>query len=119
MPRYVYALDLDDNPEAIREYEAWHRADRIWPEIVDSLRASGLDSLEIFRTGNRLVLIIDAPVEFSPEDKAQRDAGNPVVQKWESLMWTFQRALPWAVPGQKWMPMEVIFSLTGGVIRSS
>jgi L-rhamnose mutarotase len=40
------------------------------------------------------------------------------VQKWEALMWTFQRALPWAAPGQKWVPMEVIFSLTGGVIRS-
>jgi L-rhamnose mutarotase len=118
MPRYVYALDLEDNPEAIREYEAWHRAERIWPQIVDSLRASGLDSLEIFRTGNRLVLIIDAPATFSPAAKAASDAADPVVQKWEALMWTFQRALPWAAPGQKWVPMEVIFSLTGGVIRS-
>lgn len=119
MSRYVYALDLDDDPEAIREYEAWHRADRIWPEVVESLLESGLESLEIFRTGNRLVLIIEASVGFSPEDKAKRDAGNPVVQKWETLMWTFQRALPWAAPGQKWVPMQVIFSLTGGVVGSS
>jgi L-rhamnose mutarotase len=111
MARYVYALDLDNDPAAIREYEAWHRADRIWPEIVDSLRTCGLSTLEIFRTGNRLVLIIDAPAEFSPAQKAVRDANDPVVQKWEALMWTFQRALPWAAPGQKWVPMEVIFSL--------
>ena len=98
MPRYVYALDLDDDPEVIREYEAWHRADRVWPEVVESLKSSGLEAIEIFRTGNRLVLIIDAPAGFSPEDKARRDAVNPAVQKW--------------------VPMEVIFSLTGGVVRT-
>lgn len=113
MKRFVFALDLVDDPEAIAEYESWHRADRIWPVIVQSLRGSGLSGLEIFRTGNRLCLIMEAPDDFSLEAKAAADASNPDVQAWERLMWHFQRALPWAAPGEKWVPMRRIFSLTG------
>jgi len=111
MKRMVFALDLTDDPVAIAEYEAWHRAGKIWPAIVASLRESGLANLEIFRTGNRLCLIMDAPDDFSLEAKAAADASNSEVQAWERLMWTFQRALPWAAPGEKWVRMQRIFSL--------
>jgi L-rhamnose mutarotase len=111
MKRFVFALDLADDPQAIAEYEAWHRADRIWPSVVASLRRSGLTALEIFRTGNRLCLILEAPDDFSLEAKAAADASNPQVQAWERLMWTFQRVLPWAAPGEKWVRMQTIFSL--------
>lgn len=112
MKRLVFALDLADDQDAIAEYEAWHRSDRIWPAVVESLRGSGLTGLEIFRSGNRLCLIMEAPDDFSLEAKAAADASNPDVQAWERLMWTFQRALPWAAPGEKWVPMQRIFSLT-------
>jgi L-rhamnose mutarotase len=104
--RLCFALDLIDDPTAIAEYEAWHRADRIWPSVVESLRASGIINLEIYRTGNRLLLIMEAPDHFSPEDKASADD-----DAWEQLMWTFQRPLPGTAPGQKWVPMIRIFSL--------
>jgi hypothetical protein len=26
-------------------------------------------------------------------------------------MWCFQQPLPWAAPGQKWVPAEMIFDL--------
>ena len=111
MRRYVYALDLVEAPAKIAEYEAWHRADRIWPAVVASLKSSGLANLELLRTGNRLVLIIDAPDDFSPEAKAASDARDPDVQAWETLMGSYQRALPWAKPGEKWVLMSSIFSL--------
>ena len=111
MKRFVFALDLHDDPQAIAEYEAWHRPDRIWPAIVASLRNSRLTALEIYRTGNRLCLIMEAPDDFSLESKAAADAADPEVQAWERLMWQFQRALPWAAPGEKWVAMQRIFSL--------
>jgi L-rhamnose mutarotase len=111
MQRLVYALDLRDDPSLIAEYEAWHRADRIWPSVVESLRASGMGDLEIYRTGTRLFLIIEAPDHFSADAKAKADAASPDVQAWERLMWTFQQALPWAAADQKWVPMRRIFSL--------
>ncbi len=118
MQHLAYALDLQDDPESIAEYEAWHRTDRIWPTVVKSLRAAGLENLEIFRTGNRLFLLIEAPDSFSPQSKASADASNLDVQAWERLMWSFQKALPWATPAQKWVPMHRIFSLAD-VLRSS
>jgi L-rhamnose mutarotase len=112
MQRLVYALDLKDDPALIADYEAWHRADKIWPSVVESLQASGIEELEIYRTGNRLFLIIDATDAFSPEAKASADAVNVDVQAWEQLMWVFQQPLPWAAPGQKWIAMQRIFALT-------
>ena len=47
---------------------------------------------------------------FSFEAKGAADAANPKVQEWERLMWTYQRALPWAKPGEKWVLMDRIYA---------
>jgi L-rhamnose mutarotase len=111
MSRLVYALDLKNDPRLIEEYERWHRTGHVWPEIVQSLRAAGIEQAEIFRTGNRLMLILDVSPAFDAAAKAAADAADPRVQAWENQMWVYQQALPWAAPGQKWMPMQRIFSL--------
>jgi L-rhamnose mutarotase len=35
----------------------------------------------------------------------------PEHDQWEDLMWRFQKALPHAAPGQKWVPMTKMFDL--------
>jgi L-rhamnose mutarotase len=112
MTRLFYALDLQDDPVLIAEYDRWHQADQVWPQIVQSLRAAGIEEAEIFRTGNRLVLVLEVSADFDAAAKAAADAANTRVQEWETLMWTYQKALPWAQPGEKWVPMRRIFSLT-------
>ncbi|MBL7796433.1 MAG: L-rhamnose mutarotase [Saprospiraceae bacterium] len=107
MPRYCLALDLKPDADLIAEYEAHHRA--VWPEVLDSIRNAGITQLEIFRTGNRLFMILEADEQFSFEKKAVLDAENARVQEWETLMWTYQQALPTAKPGQKWVLLERIF----------
>lgn len=109
MPRYCLALDLKDDPALIAEYERYHRS--VWPEIRESIRAAGILDMEIYRTGNRLFMIVEATEDFSFEAKAVADAANPRVQEWEALMWRFQQALPWAGPGEKWVLMERLFKL--------
>ena len=115
MPRLYYALDLQDDPTLIAEYEHWHRAENVWPEIVASFRGMGVRDLEIFRAGNRLILVMDVDESYSAERKAASDAANPRVQEWEALMWRFQQALPFAQPGEKWVPMRQIFSLKDAI----
>ena len=107
------ALDLRDDPALIAEYERWHRAEFIWPEVVDSIRAAGILDMQIFRTGNRLVMLMRAGPAFDPAAKAAADAASERVQAWETLMSTFQQPLPWAGDGQKWVPMQRIFDLAG------
>lgn len=111
MRRLYFALDLQDDPTLIAEYEDWHRPENIWPEIVDSLRAAGVNELELFRCGNRLILVMEVAEDFSATDKAAFDARSPRVQAWEDLMWRFQQPLPFAKPGEKWVPMKRLFSL--------
>lgn len=109
MKKYCLALDLKPDPVLIAEYEAHHRA--VWPEIFDSIRAAGIERLEIYRIENRLFMMLEADDDFSFEKKAAHDAANPKVQEWETLMWRYQQALPTAQPGEKWMLMEKIFEM--------
>ncbi len=107
--QYCLALDLKDDPELIAEYEKYHR--HVWPEIIESIKDSGIKKLDIYRTGNRLFMIMETGEDFSFEKKAAADTANPKVQEWEELMWKFQQALPGSKPGEKWSLMKKIFSL--------
>jgi L-rhamnose mutarotase len=109
MQRHCFALDLKPDAVLIAEYEHWHQ--QVWPEILDSIRDSGIRYLEIYRIENRLFMILEAEDDFSLEQKAALDATHPKVQAWETLMWQYQQALPTAQPGQKWMAMHRIFAL--------
>jgi L-rhamnose mutarotase len=109
MQQFFLALDLKDDPMLIAEYEACHRA--VWPEIIASIKDAGIHKLDIYRVYNRLFMCIEAGDAFSFEEKAAADANNPVVQKWEDLMWNYQQAIPGAKPGEKWLLMHKIFSL--------
>jgi L-rhamnose mutarotase len=107
--RYCLALDLKPDESLIAEYEAYHK--NVWPEIIASIKESGIEQLEIYRTGNRLFMIMETDESFSFEKKGQMDASNERVQDWENLMWKYQQALPGSKPGEKWIIMEKIFSL--------
>jgi len=107
--KYCLALDLVDDEKLIAEYEKQHRA--VWPEIIASLKDSGITHLEIYRVFNRLFMIIEAENNFSFDKKNEMDAANPKVQEWEKLMWKYQQALPQAKPGEKWILMNKIFEL--------
>jgi L-rhamnose mutarotase len=109
MKRFCLALDLNDDPALIEEYKQHHRA--VWPEIKQSILSAGIHQMEIYLLGNRLFMIMETDDNFSFEAKGAADAANPVVQRWEELMWKFQKPLPLARPGEKWMLMDKIFSL--------
>jgi L-rhamnose mutarotase len=107
--RYCLTLDLQDDLELIAEYRRYH--ERIWPEITASIREAGVEDMEIYLFGTRLFMIMEVNGRFSFAHKAELDRTNPKVQEWEQLMWRFQRPLPQAKPGEKWLLMDRIFKL--------
>ena len=107
MKRYCLTLDLKPDPKLIRKYKEYHEV--VWPEIIQSIKDSGITGMEIYCRDNRLFMIMETDDTFSFSEKSKMDASNPKVQEWEKLMWKYQQALPTAKPGEKWVLMEKIF----------
>jgi len=107
--RYCLTLDLKDDPQLISEYKRYH--EKIWPEIAKSIKASGIEDMEIYLLGTRMFMVMEVNEQFSFEEKAKADRENPKVREWEELMWKFQKPLANAKQGEKWLLMEKIFKL--------
>ncbi|MGC1414728.1 MAG: L-rhamnose mutarotase [Candidatus Acidiferrum sp.] len=107
--RYCLTLDLKDDEKLIAEYKRYHQ--KIWPEIRKSIKDAGIEDMEIYLLGTRMFMVMEVNEHFSFEAKFMADRENPKVQEWEELMWGFQRPLPDAKPGEKWLLMERIFKL--------
>jgi L-rhamnose mutarotase len=107
--RYCLTLNLKNEPELIRQYEEHHK--KVWPEIIDSIRNSGIQQMEIYRLGTRLFMIVEVNEAFSFERKNEMDKNDNKVQQWEELMWRYQQPLEEAVKGEKWMLLNKIFDL--------
>ena len=107
--RFCLTLDLKDDLGLISEYKRYH--EKIWPEISKSIKDSGILDMEIYLLGTRLFMIMEVDKGFSFDAKAKADLANPKVREWEELMWKFQKPLPYAKPGEKWLLMERIFKL--------
>ena len=112
MTRRVLILDLKDDPALIEAYEAHHRPGAVPGPIVRSIRAGGIEEMEIHRCGNRLVMVMETAPDFDPQVKAGADASDLDVIAWEDLMDRYQQRLPWAPPGVKWLEAERIFALS-------
>ena len=111
MKTWCLTLDLHNDPDLIEKYKWYHQRENIWPEVVENIRGQGILSEQIYCVADRLFMVLETTDDFSFEAKALIDAANPKMQEWEELMWTFQKPLPQAKPGEKWVLMEKIFEL--------
>lgn len=111
MKTLCFALDLQDDPGLIEEYKRYHQPGNIWPEVLQSICVEGILREEIYLAGNRLFMILQTEDNFCLDNKADADAGSESMRQWEELMWKYQKPLPFAKPGQKWVPMVKIFDV--------
>jgi L-rhamnose mutarotase len=81
------------------------------PAIVRSIRAAGITAMEIHRSGNRLAMMMENRRRLRSRGQGRGGCGRSEVVAWEALMGRFQRALPWAGPGEKWVEARRIFAL--------
>lgn len=109
--RVVQTLSLKDNPELIAEYRRLHSKEYIWKEILEGIRAVGILEMEIYISGNRLVMILELPSDFNWEESMGKLATLPRQAEWEDVVARFQQALPGQSSSEKWVAMERIFHL--------
>jgi L-rhamnose mutarotase len=107
MKRQVLAIDLKDD-SVVDTYREYHQ--RVWPEVLESLRTSGVLDLQIYLLGRRVVMIAD--LEDGADLRrafATRMASHPRVEEWERLMMSLQQPAPGAGAGEWWTAMEPVF----------
>ncbi|WP_017446762.1 L-rhamnose mutarotase [Gayadomonas joobiniege] len=113
--RICLALDLVDDKQLIAEYINYHKPENAWPEITQSIKDKGILDMEIYHTGDRLFMIMQVSETFDPENFVPTPEAAAKEAAWESLMWKYQKALPNAKAGEKWVKMEKIYDLKDAV----
>jgi L-rhamnose mutarotase len=110
MTRHVLAVDLKDDAAVIDSYKAHHQ--RVWPEVLRSLQRAGIDDMQIYLLGRRLVMIVDTAdgLDFR-RCFAAHVASHPRVSEWEALMKSMQEPPPGGRPGEWWAVMQPVFQL--------
>lgn len=106
MARQIFLLDLKDEALAA-EYEDWHKPGRVPARVLQDIGASGIVSMEIYRTGNRLVMVTETGGDMPPADRT----GSAESKVWEERMDRYQQPLPWSAANVKWQPTDLIFDL--------
>ena len=106
--RHLLLLDLKDDPALIARYEEHHRA--VWPDVLAHLKRHGITAMTIHRLGTRMAMVMDTDdAVYDAAAMARATATDPVIARWEELMWTFQAPTPWTPSGSKWTEMTKIF----------
>ena len=104
MPRYAFKLRI--KPDAIEEYEREHK--RVWPELIEKLKAAGISDYSIFRRGQELFLYMRVDSFERAWEQLDRD---PVNQRWQKFMERFFEPLANNEPGERFAMMKEVFYL--------
>ena len=115
--RTVLAVDLNGPASTIDAYKAYHRG--VWPEVLASLRHAGIERMDIYLLGRRLVMILETTDPDYRRCFEAHVASSPRVAEWEALMHSLQTPPPGGPPGGWWTEMEPVFSLEHAEGRSA
>lgn len=107
MKRYCQTLQLVDDPELIEKYCEVHA--HVWPEVIAGQHEVGILSMEIWRRGCQLFMVMDTVDDFDFERDMARLASLPRQAEWEAYVSQFQGCAAGASSAEKWQRMEKIF----------
>ena len=111
--RHVFTLNLKDDPAIVDAYTRHHRA--VWPEVQASLRRVGVEQMDIYLLGRRLVMVVELRDGRDYRDAFRAHASSSQrVAEWERLMKSLQEPAAEAGAGEWWAVMEPVFHLEQG-----
>lgn len=109
--RYCQILEIADNPELIRLYRECHSRYKAWKEIREGIRSVGILEMELYILGNKVVMIVETPLDFDWKSAMEKLAALPRQAEWEAYVSQFQGCDANATSDQKWQLMERMFYL--------
>jgi L-rhamnose mutarotase len=104
MPRFAFRLRI--RKEALEEYDREHT--RVWPELIQKLKAVGISNYSIFRRDQDLVLCLTVDDFERAWSELDRD---PVNQRWQEHMSRLFEPVPELQSGERFAMMKEIFHL--------
>ena len=107
MKRYCQTLTLVDDEAMIAKYVEAHA--HVWPEVIAGQREVGIVSMQIYRHGRSLFMIMDTVDDFDFGRDMARLATLPRQAEWEAYVSQFQGCAAAASSADKWQLMEKIF----------
>ncbi len=107
--RYCQTIDLKKDNELIRKYRLAHDKEHFWDEIKQGIKSVGILEMEIYILGNRLFMIVDAPLDFDWDKEMERLSKLPRQQEWEDYVANFQDCKENSTSSEKWQMMERMF----------
>lgn len=81
----------------------------MWPEVIEGQQKVGILSMEIWRSGRSLFMIMDTVDDFDFERDMARLAGLPRQAEWEAYVSQFQGCAAGASSAEKWKLMDRLF----------
>ncbi len=109
--RYCQFLEITDCPELIARYVECHDREHAWKEIIDGIRQVGILEMELYILGNKVVMIVETPLDFDWKTAMARLAVLPRQAEWESFVAQMQGCDPAAPSDSKWQLMDRMFYL--------
>ena len=106
---HVFTLDLKDDPALIAEYIAAHK--RVWPEVKEALRATGIKEEKIWLLGTRMFMLVVTDDDFDWNSDTAGYLELPRTRDWDDWMRRLQTPVPEASTNDWWTPMEKVFDL--------
>jgi L-rhamnose mutarotase len=111
MKRYCKTLELENDPNLIREYKKLHAPGAAWPEVTEGMRRVGIRDMEIYLYGTTLFMIMDADPDFDHDRAMSQLSILPRQAEWEAFVSKYQRTPEGAAAKEKWKLMERIYKL--------
>ena len=108
--RIVRLMDLHNRPDLLEAYEIAHQPGNTPAAVLNAQRRHGIEELEIYRAGDRLVMIMEVTDAYDPAALDAESERSPEIAAWHKRMGELQRA-PFADRGA-WPEAHRVFRQT-------
>jgi L-rhamnose mutarotase len=105
--RIVRIMDLNNQTDLLDAYDEAHRPGNTPVAVIDAQRHHGIAEMEIYRAGDRLIMIMEVTDSYNPGALDIYSARSVEITRWHQRMAQLQKApLP---DGMAWPEARRVF----------